>query len=879
MKIKSFLDYNKFIFIAFLVPVLILVLAFAATGIYPFGENQVAVIDMYHQYVPFLSELQYKLQSGGSLFHTWNGAGGSNFWNLISYYGASPLNLLLGIFPQKLIMEGITFILVIKIGLAGSFMAIYLRYVQKKCDMITVAFSTLYALCSYVMAYYWCIMWMDAVALLPLCILGLNKLIDEDRFVLYTLTLAIIVFCNYYVAIMVCIFIMCYYPILYFTKVKHGGARRCLVTTIKAVLFSLLGVAMAAVMLLPTYISMQDTFYISADMPQEWHIYNDALDVLNQLLPNAELTFREGLPNLYCGLIVVILLVFYIISRTIPLREKALNLSFLAFMFLSLNVNKLDFIWHGFHFPNQLPYRYTFVICFLLITMAYRTFQRIDEVKTKTLWTVFAAGIGYYLLAEKLFEKEIDDINLFFYGGIAWLVLYCAVMILYKKGHVRRASFALLIVVLIFSEMAASTCVSFDKVGNTLRSTYFENSQDIESLVEYTNKEFARTEIDDTYILNCPALYHFKGVSQFSSSLNANTTRIMEKIGIEGEPGKNRFNYNPTNPVTNAMLNIRYLIAKNTELEDPDFKEIRRAGYSRLYESKYPLSIGYMLGNEIRTWNYENDNPFIVLDDYVRAATGNKYRKVFNEIENVKIMGSNVSVTENGGGLYSAALHYTGRKSQVLMKYTAPETQKYYVFVEADNADVITVKKGDNINDIEIRDDCGSIVNIGVVEKGETFKIVIDYDEDDIGSIVSHVCSLDQKTWDKAYEIISADMMKVTETTDTRIKGTVNATESGVLVTSVPYENGWSLKVDGKKQNIHELTGEAFISVPLSAGSHEIQLDFMPPGIVQGFAVTVISAVLLILLEYIRRIRKRRTYGRSSFPDISQLSDNSRDVR
>ena len=97
------------------------------------------------------------------------------------------------------------------------------------------------------------------------------------------------------------------------------------------------------------------------------------------MLPNAELTYREGLPNLYCGMFVVILLVFYWISRTIPLREKLLNGAFLVFLIFSLNINKLDFIWHGFHFPNQLPYRYTFMICFLLIAMAYQVFQRVDE--------------------------------------------------------------------------------------------------------------------------------------------------------------------------------------------------------------------------------------------------------------------------------------------------------------------------------------------------------------------------------------------------------------------------------------------------------------------------------------------------------------------
>ena len=170
---------------------------------------------------------------------------------------------------------------------------------------------------------------------------------------------------------------------------------------------------------------MQSTYYISMDVPENTAFYSDALDVFNQLLPYSELTFREGLPNLYCGIFTVIMLVFYLTSKAFSTREKVLNAAFLAFMFISLNINKLDFIWHGFHFPNQLPYRYTFVICFVLIGMAYKAFRVLDNVKIRHIWILFASGVAYYLFAQKLMTENIDDMNLFFYGGIAWLALYC----------------------------------------------------------------------------------------------------------------------------------------------------------------------------------------------------------------------------------------------------------------------------------------------------------------------------------------------------------------------------------------------------------------------------------------------------------------------
>lgn len=875
MRIKSFCSTNKYIFIAFAVPVLITVLAFAVTGIYPFGDQQIAVIDMYHQYVPFLSELQTKLQNGDSLFYTWNGAAGSNFWNLMAYYCASPLNLLLAVFPARYIMEATAFILLIKIGLTGSFMTIYLGYTDSKCNMLTVAFASLYALSSYVMGYYWCIMWMDAVMLLPLIMLGLNRLIDDGRFVLYTVTLALTVFCNYYMAIMVCIFIMFYYPVLYFLKVRNGGVVKCVKTTAMAVGFSLLGVVMAAVMLLPTYISMQDTFYISAKMPETWSIYSDVLDVLNQLLPNAQLTYRDGLPNLYCGLIVVILLIFYFMSRTTPLREKALNTGFLIFMFMSLNLNKLDFIWHGFHFPNQLPFRYTFVICFILVGIAYKTFSKIDEVKIQSLWHVLIIGSAYLIFAQKIFDKNIDNMESFVYGGIAWLALYIIVMILYRKGTLYKASFYLLIVVLIITELTANTCTSFDKVGNSSRITYFENWEDVSALAEYTNEEFVRTEMDDTYTLNCPAFYHYKGVSQFSSSINANTTAIMEKIGVEGEPGKNRFNYNLTNPVTNAMLNVKYIIAKNIEMKDRDFKEVKAQNHSILYENKYPLSVGYMVDEAVRTWNYDSENPYVVLEDYLRSVAGEEYSDVFKSVEESKISTNNVEITAEGGGHYKALLHDTTKTSKVVLEYTSTRTQNYYVFVESANANTIVVDKGATKDDIDIRDDCGSIVNIGEIPAGKTFRVTIDYKKGKIGNIRCHVSKLNYSNWEKAYSVLSKNMMEVTEWGDNYVKGTVDVKENGILVTSIPYEKGWKMEVDGHKRAISELTGGSFISVALTEGEHDIYLKFIPPGFAAGVSISVISIIILVVLELVRR---KKLPGRSAPPDSDKVFDSGVDI-
>ena len=101
LKKEKFFYKHRFVFISFLVPMFLMIFAFYKAEFYPFGEEQIMVIDMWHQYFPFLKVLQEKLQTGGSLLYSWEGGGGTNFIALMSYYFASPLNFLTVLVPSK----------------------------------------------------------------------------------------------------------------------------------------------------------------------------------------------------------------------------------------------------------------------------------------------------------------------------------------------------------------------------------------------------------------------------------------------------------------------------------------------------------------------------------------------------------------------------------------------------------------------------------------------------------------------------------------------------------------------------------------------------------------------------------------------------------
>lgn len=886
--IKSILKNYKFMTAAFFLPVLIMSAAFIVQGIFPFGENQIAVIDLYHQYLPLLSELQYKLHHAESLFFTWNGLGGCNFWNIIAYQAGSPLNLLLVFFPEKYIMEGITFILLIKIGLAGLCMFLYLKNiypangldcspaVKPPADIATVAFSTLYALNAYVLAYYWNVMWMDAVALLPLCMLGLRRAVDGERATLYTVSLALIVFANYYIAIMVCIFIMVYYPVLYFEKKRSGGIKAFLITTARTVCYSLLGVAMSAVLLLPTYFSMKNASVADSTFPDSIFFYKDAIEVVNQLLPSAKLSYLEGLPNVYCGMAAVILLVLYYANREKNLREVLVNTLLLVFLFFSLNVNVLDYIWHGMHYPNQLPFRYSFVVCFLLLGLAYKTFRQIDKVDTKILGAILGAGILYYLIAQKQLKDVVDDSNAFIYCGIAWLSLFVLLFLFYRKGWIRFRAMKYAFIILVIAEMSVGTITAVEKVGTTTRSAYNENVASMAALLDETRGEFARTEIDDALTINEPARLHYMGLTQFASSMSTRTSGFMKAVGLEAEPGANRSVYRPTDPVTNAILNVKYMISKYRDLDDPDFEPVTANEASGLYESKYPLSVGYMTPDSIYSYWGTSANPFENLNEYVLCATNEQCKSVFRQAGTFETAGNNATVTGDGYGNYQAQVQNTDETSNAYLTFAADTTQKYYLFVDASAAESITVEKSQRGDIEDIDEDYSGIENIGVVHEGETLSVDITFEAGGGGDFTAYLYRLDQAEWDRAYALLSADMLSITEYGDTHLKGTIDAGNGGVMMTSIPYDKGWKLYVDGRERDTSCLVGDAMISVQLGGGKHDIEMKFTPQGFQAGLIITILSVLLLIA--------DRRLYGhrhfrrRSAAPASDEPVDDRIDV-
>lgn len=880
---------------AFVVPSLILYLVYILNGLHPFGNGQVLVTDLWHQYYPFLCTLQEKLKAGESLLYAENIGMGVNFWALIAYYCASPLNFLVQFVSKEGLRDLVAVLITLKVGFAGLFFSLYLKKVYKKYEFSTIAFSSLYALCGYVLGYYWNIMWLDCVALLPLVMLGVYSIIKENKFILYAVSLAIAVVSNFYIGFMLCIFTAIYF-FAECIKEKLNLKEFFKKLGIIAV-SSIVSLAMTAFMTVPAYMALQDTV---ATIPKEQskeekeetvldkidgyykEFTEDAPKVLGRLASFSEPNPKEeGITNVFSGIISVILLGYFLCSKKIEKREKLVTSGVLLIMFLSLVFNDLDIIWHGMHKPNMVPFRYAFILSFVMITMAYRTYLaeftiangRRSKGKFPVGFAVSAAITALVIWAAN--EKAVIATVI---GSIVLAVLYYFMIESFHSefNEKMKKKWAITLCGFVVAEVVINTFIAVPTVRLTNYDTYYYRGNEIEKLLEVVDADstYGRVETSKDYILNDPALYGYKGVSTFSSTANANISEFTKKLAICGIPGSNRYYYQTTSPLTNGFLGIEYVIFKdNMKNLNPYLQEVAVEStteknskgkevtyYHSIYKNTEALPIGFMAESTLLDKEgLTGANAFEIQNDLFRKATGlegDLYTMLPLIDGDVKNYHSQGNVRVSG----------FAEKGSFTIKSTGAKEPELTIFVDAINdSPMYAYVSGRKFTNVKVDGTTykmqarSYILPAGRHEVGEKvqFKFTFESSFEDKAPLTFIVYTLNEELFEQGMKLLRDEPLTITKYESTRIEGTVDAAGDGVLYTSIPYEKGWKLYVDGKETPITPLEN-AMICVPLKTGVHNIVLEYSPNGFTMGVIISIAAVVIFAALIVISIILQRK---------------------
>ncbi len=534
---------------AFLIPFVFILAGAIARKIAPFGENTLMAIDAWGQYFPMLREMKRAFRSL-DFSYSFTGALGFDLTAQSAYYTNSPLWFLLFILPGELTPGQVDLMVFIRFGLAGLTFFHYLSSHYGKKDYGMVFFSAAYALSGYTLAFINQFMWMDAVILLPLVMLGIEQIIKGEKgMLLYFVSLFLTIYSNFYIAFMVCFFAVLWYMLQ--TVCMFSGLRNMFISAFRFGICSLLAGILNLPVLLPLLRAIGNTLASDLGFGNTFRFYHSIKEMLEMFLPFRASSLAYEAPNIYFGIIPLVFCLIAVLSKEKIIKKLSYLLLF-VFMFVSFNFNLLDFIWHGFHFPNQLPGRQSFIFAFLGLVIAYSGFRCFTEYFTK--------------------EKNVRAIV-----SIALCTLICA-------------------------EVGAN---AIHKITNDTKCVYTEsvlrNDEELSVVRENYNpdpdkNEFWRVELA-SHRYNGGQLYGYNGISHYSSTMSGDCYNFFKKLGMSIYARNVSTEYTP-NPVLNSLFGVRYIVSTSPVTDDVSVNA-GTAGKFYIHENEAVLPLFYVAEKDI----------------------------------------------------------------------------------------------------------------------------------------------------------------------------------------------------------------------------------------------------------------------------------------
>ena len=408
-----------------------------------------------------------------------------------------------------------------------------------------------------------------------------------------------------------------------------------------------------------------------------------------------------------------------------------------------------------------------------------------------------------------------------------------------------------------------------------------------DNIQENSDQEFYRIASDFGYSRTVPSLISYPGLSTFSSSLERST---MDHFAFMGDLGVNASTqYSNGTPLTDALYGVRYFMSvKNfdpKEMEDNPDKmyfyrftdrfDLKRYFTEKVYEDKryvvyknpksFPLAYGTNV--LVRNIKFGVNNAFANQNIILNSMEGHQKAKndtieyfkplAFNAIETENVIEEKVN-KETGEAIYKRA--DTSKDAIIRYRITPRTNYTYYFFTpvslthKQDYSVLLNGKWLKNNKSFTQR----QIWQL--TDQTENKETVIEFrfrtDQIDMSNAGVYRADVDQI--EQVLENRKKQGLKVTKFSNTHIVGNVSITDnSKYMMTSIPYSDGWKVKVDGKFVQTSK-AWNAFLAFPISKGNHKVEFVFRQKGVILGALLSIVSITYLV----IQMRRSRSNEGR-----------------
>lgn len=818
-----------------IIPVIIFFICSQIVGYIPLGNEGINIYDSFTQYPGFILDTIRSLKHG-QIFYSFGAGLGYNLLGTITYYCMSPLNLFAFFATPSNYPSFIMIMTLVRFFLLGETMCFYLR--SKKINNIyVVLFSVIYALMGYTATYYYNYIWIDSVIMLPLVVYGLDKLMEENKPLVYIITLTITIIINYYIGYMICIFSLLYY--LYNLAIKKTNKK----TISTFIISSLLVGIMCVAIILPSYYALK-TGKASLYENITYTGFNENYKTFFYMLTPGNYKTGDqayGPCQVYMSLLVVVLLILYFFNKKVSTREKIVTALFILFYYFSFTFKALNYAWQFFQQPIWWQSRFSFTFCFFIITLVAKNIDDIREIKLDGFQKIVIISTFIIITTLSAYFKYTPNfkglpIYYYLYFLLSIIIFSELMMIIDEKKAMK------LLILLTLLDLSVNTYNSLKSNSNykdLTETTYIREELPGElDKLNKRNEYFYRFEFMDDYSSDDGPYFGFNGVNYFNSARNINVVYMMEKLGLH-TADHCHYRLDDMDPALLSILNVKYMYGYHFDYFDEVDKNI--------FENPYPLSIGFTVNDKINGFSFPLDtasnlNYQINLNALINTMTGNIHDLYLNyDHTNFKL----------SNAVYRSATNNIEKikESELATAEYTFVSDGHYLIVPNNFVNLRIQKEGETSNEI-IRE------YFREINPGETVNLTYDITNTivDANNIKLVLFNIDE--YEKVMNILGEDMLEAKTFQNGHIlEGNINIDgDNDYLFLSLGYEEGMKVYVDGKETK-PDLLLDAVIGLKLSKGKHNIYIDYVPKGLHEGLMISLVG--LLLTCVYLQIHKKK----------------------
>ncbi len=684
------------------------------------------------------------------------------------------------------------------------------------------------------------IMFMNYMPFLVLALIGVDKYFEKDNSKLLCISTVLIILMSYYYSIPAIISIVIYGVYKYIKLNKKITVKSFFKDGFRFLIPIMIAILISCVLLVPTFYAI-----LTGRLPNDIHISLSDLLVprinVKYLMYNA---YGIGLTS-----ISLLALITFAFDKKRENRFLLICLSFLIiFPIINYLLNGTMYIDAKVLIPF-LPL-YTLVISYMF-----------DKISTKKidLRKLIIASLAVLFL---IYVGKSSYGNYFYIDFIFSLIL----IIIATKTNTKYLFKVLTIVLLVIYSCAGNskdTLVSRKDINSS------ENVNQ-EKLIKKIPKGYDHTTLYNLKLENVNNIYGNLNIYTdylYSSTGNSNYNLFMFDTFEVPMQSRNRLIISANKDLMYLMFsNNRYFIGDNVDITG--YKEIDKIGDTKLYENTDVLPFMYVSYNYYNKTDFSKksfpyNNEILLNNVVVNEKTNNEFKTSIKEtfIRQSDIKYMDPSIINNGDRI-------TVKKDDSRMLIDVPKVARNKILFVSFELEPQSCRVGDLLVNINGNTNKLTCREWKYYNGNTTFNYVISGDTSNKVEVtfLKGIYKIDNlKIYYMDYNDIKDINKKVTKVDiDSKTKGdkiyaSVEAEKDGYFVTTLPYDKGFTIKVDNKKVD-YEKVNTAYVGFKISKGKHNIVIEYKAPfktvGLIMSFA-GIIVYILFYHKNLIKNIKKK----------------------